>query len=89
MKTRIDSRSSTRCAWSVANWRDSRLFPPQGRRAFHDAVLREILDERVVSSRSRRNPRGLKRKMSGYPLRPRMRGPTLRLPIANQIRILK
>jgi hypothetical protein len=32
---------------------------------------------------------GLKRKMSGYPLRPRTRGPTLRLPIPNHIRIIK
>ena len=31
----------------------------------------EILEERVVSSRTRRNPRGVKRKMSGYQLRPR------------------
>ncbi len=36
---------------------------------FHDAVLAEILDEPVVSSRNRRNPRGVKRKMSNYPLR--------------------
>ena len=34
-------------------------------------VLDEILDERVVSSRNRRTPRGVKRKMSNYPLRPR------------------
>ncbi len=29
----------------------------------------EILQERVSSSRNRRNPRGVKRKMSGYNLR--------------------
>jgi hypothetical protein len=34
-------------------------------------VLGEILDERVVSSRNRRNFRGVKRKMSNFPLRPR------------------
>lgn len=28
--------------------------------AFHDSVLEEILQERVVSSRKRRNPRGVK-----------------------------
>ena len=33
-------------------------------------VLDEILDERVVSGRGRRNHRGLKRKMSKYPIRP-------------------
>jgi hypothetical protein len=32
-------------------------------------VLAEILDERVVSSRNRRNPRGVKRKMSNFPIR--------------------
>jgi hypothetical protein len=32
-------------------------------------VLDEILEERVACSRGRRNPRGVKRKMSGYPLR--------------------
>jgi hypothetical protein len=32
-------------------------------------VLAEILDERVVSSRNRRNPRRVKRKMSNFPLR--------------------
>src|ERR1035437_3073445 len=46
------------------------LFPPRQRRAFHKAVLDEILEERVVSSRNRRNPRGVKRKMSNFPLRP-------------------
>jgi hypothetical protein len=34
-------------------------------------VLREILAERFCSSRSRGNPRGLKRKMSNYNLRDR------------------
>jgi Transposase DDE domain len=44
-------------------------IPPQGRQKFHNAVLEEILDESVASSRNRRNPRGVKRKMSNYPLR--------------------
>jgi hypothetical protein len=35
----------------------------------HQAVLDEILEVRVVSSRGRRNPRGVKRKMSSYHLR--------------------
>ena len=34
-------------------------------------MLTELLDERVVSSRSRRTPRGIKRKMSNWPLRKR------------------
>lgn len=32
-------------------------------------MLAEILDEPVASSRNRRNPRGVKRKMSNFPLR--------------------
>jgi len=32
-------------------------------------VLEEILDEPAGSSRNRRNPRGVKRKMSNFPLR--------------------
>jgi hypothetical protein len=32
-------------------------------------VIAEILQERVVSSRNRRNPRGVKRKMSKFPIR--------------------
>jgi photosystem II stability/assembly factor-like uncharacterized protein len=47
------------------------LFPPRKRKAFHEAILDEILEERVVSSHNRINPRGVKRKMSNYNLRPR------------------
>jgi hypothetical protein len=32
--------------------------PPQQRRAFHEAILDEILEDRVVTSRNRINPRG-------------------------------
>jgi hypothetical protein len=34
-------------------------------------VLDEILEERVVSSRGRHNPRAVKRKMSTWPVKPR------------------
>jgi hypothetical protein len=37
----------------------------------HESVLDEILEDRVVSSRGKHNPRGVKRKMSKYPIRPR------------------
>lgn len=49
----------------------------------------EILEERVVSSRSRRNARGVKRKMSNYPLRPRKASRTEILRIENHVKILK
>jgi hypothetical protein len=55
---------------------------------FHEAVLDEILDERVVSSRGRRNKRGVKRKMSNFPIR--RKGPTERLwtQVADVVHIL-
>ena len=36
---------------------------------FHQDTLDEILDERVVKSRGKRNKRGVKRKMSNYPIK--------------------
>jgi hypothetical protein len=52
-------------------------------------VLEEILEERAVSGRGRRVPRGVKRKMSGYPLRPRAPQPTTRIDFTAAIRIAK
>ena len=52
-------------------------------------MLDEILEERVASSRGRRVPRGVKRKMSGYKLRSRSPQPTLRIDFAAAIRIVK
>jgi hypothetical protein len=49
-------------------------------------VLLEMLDELAVSSRSRRNPRAIKRKMSGWPVR--KRGPEGTGKIVLQIGIL-
>jgi hypothetical protein len=77
-----------RCGWSGASCRCSPLFPPPARLALHEAVLDEILEERVLSSRGRRVPRGVKRKMSNYPLRPRAAQPTVRIDFAAAIQIL-
>jgi hypothetical protein len=52
-------------------------------------VLEEILEERAVSGRGRQAPRGVKRKMSGYPLRPRAPQPTTRLDFNAAIRLAK
>jgi hypothetical protein len=52
-------------------------------------VLDEILDERVVSSRGRQNPRGVKRKMSNFPLRPRHVLATDPIDYAKYIKVLK
>jgi len=65
------------------------LFPPRQRKTLHEAILKEILQERVVSSRNRVNFRGVKRKMSNYNLRPRRRQPTCRIDISKRIRIVK
>ena len=53
----------------------------------HEAVLDEILDERAVSGRGRQVPRGVKRKMSNYPLRPRAPLPITCIDYATAIRI--
>ncbi len=65
-----------------------RRFPPPDRVRLHEAVLDEILEERVVSSRGRQVPRGVKRKMSGYALRPRDPVPTKRVDYRSAIRVL-
>ena len=64
-------------------------LPPRARPALHEAVLDEILEERAVSGRGRQVPRGVKRKMSGYPLRPRAPQPTTRVDFTAAIRIAK
>ena len=89
MKTLIGYPSSTPCTLSSGGWRVMALFPPRKRKAFHEAILDEILEERVVSSRNRINPRGVKRKMSNYPLRPRQRSRTRHVEFAMRIRIVK
>jgi hypothetical protein len=52
-------------------------------------VLDEILQERVVSSRNRRNPRGVKRKMSSFPIRRRTDMPLPPVNIQKAVRVLK
>ena len=52
-------------------------------------VLAEILEERVEGRRGRRVPRGVKRKMSGYKLRPRGPRPITRIDFTAAITIVK
>ena len=52
-------------------------------------MLAEILEERVASRRGRRVPRGVKREMSGYTLRPRGPQPTTRIDFTAAIQIAK
>lgn len=56
-----------------------RPFPPQDQTRARKAILAELRDERTGSSRGRAVPRGVKRKMSNFPLRPRGRTVTQRL----------
>ncbi len=55
----------------------------------YEAVLEEILEERAVSGRGRQVPRGVKRKMSSYPLRPRAPLPTTRVDFIAAIQLTK
>ena len=52
-------------------------------------MLAEILEERAVSGRGRQVPRGVKRKMSNYPRRPRAPQPIIRIDFIAAIRIVK
>ena len=88
-RTRTGSRSGTRCPGSGAGCRWSRPFPPRARRSRHEAVLAEILEEPVASSRGRRVPRGVRRKVSGYRLRPPTPQPATRIDCAAAVRIVK
>ena len=48
-----------------------RGYPPRNIPCLNEAALDEVREERVKSSRGRRNQRGVKRKMSAYPLKRR------------------
>jgi hypothetical protein len=52
-------------------------------------VLAEILEERLAPRDNRRNKRGVKRKMSNFPLRRRTDKPLPPIDILKAIRILK
>jgi len=52
-------------------------------------VLEEILEERAISSRNRRNPRGVKRKMSNFPVRRRGSKPMAKIDLLSALKIVK
>ena len=89
MRTRIGSLSFTPCGLFAANFIVFLLSPPEERAAFHEGILKEILEERAVSSRNRRNPRGVKRKMSIFPVRRRGSEPIPKLNLQLAIKISK
>ena len=53
MKIPIGSPSFTRFTWSNDAWLATERFPPLQKKAMHEAILDEILQERVRSSRNR------------------------------------
>src|SRR2546428_14191286 len=90
MSIPIAFHSFTLSASYVASSAASSPFPPQHKRAYYDAVLDEILQERVSSSRNRRNPRAVKRKISNFPRkRPTDRPPLPPINVKAAVRVLK
>ena len=55
----------------------------------HQAIVDEILQERVVSSRGRRNPRALKRSVGKYPIRMRSPAAPARADFGSFILVIK
>ena len=84
---RTDRLLPARCGSYGASCPCSQPFP-LGAGAPCMTVLDEILEERVASSRGRQVPRGVKRKMSGYKLRPRVPQPTTRIDVTAAIRVV-
>ncbi len=89
MKIPTGCPSHMLCGWFAARSRSLRRFPLRARRALHHAVLNEILEERAVSGRGRQVPRGVKRKMSNYALRPRAPQSITRIDYKAAIKIAK
>jgi hypothetical protein len=58
-------------ASSGAACRPPAPFPPEQRESWLHSILREMADGRAVTSRGKRNPRGVRRKMSNFALRQR------------------
>ena len=70
---------------SGADCQRKRAFPPEQRQIWLDSVLAEIAAKPSVKSRGKTNPRGIKRKMSGFPLR--ARDERLNRPAPREIRV--
>ena len=60
---------------SDANWQQRQSFPPEVMPVWLSSIVDELLEVRVPPRKGRFGPRGVKRKMSVYPIR-RSRGPT-------------
>ena len=83
---RLERSFRARGAGGPAQAALARGLPPRARAALREAVPAEIPEERVASDAC---ARGLKRKTSGYKLRPRAPRPTVRIDFNAAIRIVK
>lgn len=77
------------CGSSGENLPFSPLFPLQDRKAFHESILDEILEERVPPRLGRRNPRAVKRKIYKWPTRSRQSQSSVHKGIKYEVQILK
>ena len=57
--------------YSRGDFQKSPPFPPEDWPTWRMSLLKEIARGRAVQSRGKRNPRGVKRKMSGFRIRKR------------------
>ena len=55
----------------------------------HSAILDELAEDRVVSSRGRRTPRAVKKSVGRYPIRARCTAQPTRVDFANCVNVLK
>jgi hypothetical protein len=74
--------------WCAAACRRQPPFPPRQEQRLYEAVLAELLQERLPVRRLRRWPRAVKRKMSNFHLR-RRSDPPLPAPAPAVITIVK
>jgi hypothetical protein len=71
---------------SNADFPPPSLFPPEDRQSWIESVLAEMASEPSVKTRNRSNPRGVKRKMSGF--NTRKRGALLNIKCEPMIRVI-
>ena len=60
-----------RCACCIDDCPKRQPFPPEQAQQWRLSLLNEIARGRAVQSRNRRNPRGVKRKVSNFKIRKR------------------
>ena len=64
-------------------------IPPEQSKAVHECVMQELLSERLAERCGRRNRRGVKRKMSHWPLRRRQAASDPQMSFDPMVKIVK